>query len=140
MEYPKRLVPSIISSLLKNSETQCLSGDTIRDFLHVEDVASAFVTLLESNVTGPINIASGNPIAIKDMANTIADQLGKRDFLRFKNGNAMPKEPRLVVAQTDRLENECGWLPVYDLKHGIEQTIAWWKANLGNRAIEEMLN
>lgn len=126
-EYPSRLVPSVICSLLQDKPAQCRHGDQIRDFLHVEDVASAFVSLLESNVTGPVNIASGNPIALKDIVNTIADKLNKRDLVRFGESTDSLNEPRLLVAEVKRLNSEIGWKPSYDLDRGLEQTIDWWK-------------
>lgn len=127
-EYPSRLVPSVICSLLQDKPAQCRHGDQIRDFLHVQDAACAFVSLLESSVTGPVNIASGNPIALKDIVNTIADKLNKRELVRLEESPHSLNEPRLLVAEANRLNNEIGWKPSYDLDRGLEQTIDWWKS------------
>ena len=131
-EYPERLVASLICSLLKNQQAHCLHGNLIRDFLHVQDVASAFVSLLESHVSGPFNIASGNPTALRDVVNTIADKLNKRELVRF--GESLPpfNEPELLTAEVDRLSSEIGWSPGYDLDRGLEQTIGWWKTHLSD--------
>ena len=126
-EYPERLVASVVCSLLKNQVAHCLHGNLIRDFLYVRDAASAFVSLLESNVTGPVNIASGKPIALKDVVNTIAGKLDKRELVRFEEGLSSVNEPRLLVADAERLTNEVGWTPNYGLDRGLEQTIEWWK-------------
>ena len=130
-ENPNRLVSSVILNLLQNKTALCSHGNLIRDFLHVQDVASAFVSLLESDVTGPVNIASGNPTAIKDVVNTIADKLNKRDLVRFKEGPSPLNEPGLLVAEVKRLNSEIGWKPGYDLDRGLEQTIDWWKDQRG---------
>ncbi|WP_421021629.1 NAD-dependent epimerase/dehydratase family protein, partial [Klebsiella pneumoniae] len=58
-EHPNRVTSSVILSLLQGKSAQCSHGMQIRDFLHVADVASALVTLLDSDVTGPVNIGSG---------------------------------------------------------------------------------
>lgn len=126
-EKPEKLVASFICSLLKNQEAHCLHCTLIRDFLHVQDVASAFVSLLESNVNGPVNIASGNPVTLKDIANTIADKLNKRDLVRFGESTCPLNEPSLLVAEVKRLNIEIGWTPNYDLDRGLEETIEWWK-------------
>jgi len=126
-EHPSRFIPYVICSLLQDKPAQCKHGNQIRDFLHVQDVASAFVSLLESNVTGPVNIASGTPIALKDAVNTIADKLNKRDLVRFRESPSPLKEPRLLVAEVKRLNSEVSWKPSYDLERGLEQTIDWWK-------------
>lgn len=129
-EYPERLVASFICSLLKNKVAHCLHGNLIRDFLHVQDAASAFVSLLESNITGPVNIASGNPTTIKDVANIIAAKLNKRELVRFGENAYTSNEPRLLVAEVKRLNSEVGWTPNYDLDRGLEQTIDWWKNHI----------
>ncbi|HEC98964.1 MAG TPA: NAD(P)-dependent oxidoreductase [Proteobacteria bacterium] len=129
-EYPERLVASVICSLLKNQDAYCLHGNLIRDFLHVQDVASAFVSLLESNVTGPVNIASGNPTTLKDVVNTIADKLNKKELVRFGESASTLNEPRLLVAEVKRLNSEVGWMASYDLDRGLEQTIDWWKNHI----------
>ena len=57
-EHPNRLVSSVIASLLEGKLIPCSEGNQKRDFLYVEDVASAFVALLESDFCGAINIGS----------------------------------------------------------------------------------
>jgi nucleoside-diphosphate-sugar epimerase len=131
-EYPERLIASLICSLLKNEEAHCLHGNLIRDFLHVQDVASAFVSLLESHVSGPVNIASGKPTALRDVVIKIADKLDKRELVRFGESLSPLNEPKLLTAEVDRLNSEIGWSPDYNLDQGIEQTIGWWKAHLSN--------
>jgi nucleoside-diphosphate-sugar epimerase len=126
-EYPERLVASFICALLNNRNAQCLHGDLIRDFLHVQDVASAFVSLLESSIIGPINIASGNPVSLKEIVTTLAGKLNKRDLVSFKESASPLNEPRLLVADAQRLRDEIGWKPHYDLRQGLDQTIDWWK-------------
>src|SRR2546421_7244389 len=47
-EHPSRLVAYVTRKLIQGNPALCSDGTQIRDFLHVEDVASAFVALLES--------------------------------------------------------------------------------------------
>ena len=54
-------------------EAACSHGRQVRDFLHVEDAGRASVALLASDVTGPVNIASGIPTAIADVAGAIGE-------------------------------------------------------------------
>jgi nucleoside-diphosphate-sugar epimerase len=126
-EQPTRLVPSIILSLLQNQTANCLHGNLIRDFLYVEDVASAFVALLESNISGPVNIASGRPVSLKDIVNIIAEKLDKKELIGFGKDSYPSNEPGILVAEVTRLNSEIGWRPKYDLDRGLEQTINWWK-------------
>lgn len=125
-EYPQRLVPTVIRSLLAGETADCTKGEQIRDFLHVEDVAGAFVTLLESAHGGPINIGSGKPLSVRELANTVAAQIGRSELLRLGALPTPPGEPRLLVADPSLLE-QLGWSPQYQLDEGIEQTIRWWR-------------
>ena len=125
-EHPDRLVPSVIRSLLRGEPAFCSHGHQIRDLLHVEDVADAFVALLESNVTGPVNIASGQPVSIRDVIYMIAAEFNREDLIQLGALPTPHNDPPLLVADVRRLRHEVGWAPRYDLETGLKQTIEWW--------------
>lgn len=125
-ENPSRLVAYVVRSLLQNQPALCTDGHQLRDFLHVEDVASAFVFLLESQVVGPVNIGSGAPIAIRDVLNEIGRYLERPDLLVF-GARSSVDEPPALWANIERLTKEVLWTPRYDLTRGLEQTIEWWR-------------
>jgi len=127
-EYPSRLVPSVINSLLRNEPARCTHGNQVRDFMHVEDVATAFVELLGSDVKGAVNIASGVPTPLKDVIHGIADHLNKRDLVRLGAVPAPAGEPDALIADIGRLRDEVGFRPRYGLKQGIAQTIEHMKS------------
>jgi nucleoside-diphosphate-sugar epimerase len=126
-EHPNRLVSSVIRSLLSGELARCSHGNQIRDFLYVQDVADAFVALLESNVAGTVNIASGKPIAIKEVVYQIAEQIGRLDLIQLGVIPVAAKEPPLLVADIGRLSNEVGWFPKLDLYKGLRLAINSWK-------------
>ena len=126
-EYPVRLVPAVLNALFKGEIARCSHGRQIRDYLHVQDVANALVALLNSAVMGPVNIASGRPVALLDIINFLAQQLGRDDLVELGAVPAREDEPPLLVANVMRLSHEVGWNPRYDLKCGLEQTINWWE-------------
>lgn len=129
-EPPGRLVASVIGALLRGQPARTSHGRQVRDFLHVQDVADAFVHLLESEVTGAVNVASGRPVALLDVVGRIADLIGRRDLLEVGAIPASPSEPMLLVADTGRLNREAGWTPRYGLEEGLRHTIAWWQETL----------
>jgi nucleoside-diphosphate-sugar epimerase len=129
-EYPVRLIPSVIRSLLKGEPARCTHGSQIRDFLYVQDVADAFVALLESNVAGPVNIASGEPVTIKFVIDEISRQIGRPDLIEFGAVNPPVHEPQVLFGDIQRLSNEVGWKPGYSLECGIQHTVNWWRRNL----------
>lgn len=127
-EQPSRLVSSVVTSLLRGERARCTHGDQIRDFMHVEDVAAAFVALLDSPLEGTVNIASGRPVTLREIVFTIANSLKARDLVQLGAIPAPENEPPLLVADIRRLTNELGWQPYYNLDTGIKQTVDWWKS------------
>ena len=87
----------------------------------------AFVALLESGVSGPVNIASGRPLALRELIYRIAAKFDRDDLIQLGAMSTSPDEPPLLVADVRRLHDEVGWAPKYDLDTGLEQTIDWWK-------------
>lgn len=129
-ERRERLVPDVIVSLLEDRPALCTHGDQVRDFIHVEDAASAFAGLLSSDVEGPVNIASGEPVALKTVIQTIADVLGKSNLVKLGAIPAREGEAPLVVADVRRLKEEVGWEPQFTIQSGLESTIEWWRNNI----------
>ncbi len=129
-EYPSRLVPSVIQSLLRNEPALCTHGNQLRDFMHVTDVAAAFVELLGSEVKGAVNIASGVSTTLEEVIHAIADHLNKRDLVRLGAVPAPAGEPDALIADIGRLRDEVGFRPRYGLKQGIAQTIEHMKSAL----------
>ncbi len=130
-EHPKRLVSSVIRSLLQGERAACSHGAQIRDFLHVRDVAGAMVELLESGVTGPVNVASGVPVALREVVEEIGRQVGKSDLIDVGAVTPSANDPPRLTATVDRLWREVGWSPYFKLQEGLADTIDWWKAQDG---------
>jgi len=129
-EHPDRLVSSVIRSLLTGSPANCSHGEQIRDYLHVEDVASALVTLLDGSVEGAVNIGSGSPVALKQIVSEIGDILERPDLIRLGAIPARANDAPLVVADVTRLTSLVHFKPAHDLISGLEHTIGWWEARV----------
>lgn len=126
-EHPRRLVPSVIRAILTGQSAQCSHGNQIRDFLYVQDAADAFAALLDSDVTGPVNIASGVPVTLKTMILRLAELLDGERLVELGAIAQGTNDPDVLVADVGRLRNEVGWSPSYDLDTGLQNTIAWWR-------------
>ena len=131
-EYPGRLISSVVMSLLKDEYAPCSEGHQKKDFLHVDDVAGAFVSLLNSDVEGPVNIGSGMPVAVKDLVMEIGRSLGKENLIQLGARPTPESEPPIVLADDRRLRREVQWAPKYNLQSGLEDTISWWQKNMYN--------
>jgi nucleoside-diphosphate-sugar epimerase len=125
-EHPDRLVPSVIRSLLAGEPARCSDGTQRRDYLHVQDVAEAFVALLASDVTGPVNIGSGEGVPVAAIVRQIGASLKRPDLIRLGGLPARAGDPPLIEADTRRLREEVGWRPRLDLERGLTDAIRWW--------------
>jgi nucleoside-diphosphate-sugar epimerase len=126
-EHPDRLVPSVARSLLAGEPAECSVGTQKRDFLHVDDAADALVTLLLGDVTGPVNVASGEAVSVRTVVETVADIIGRPDLLRLGAKPTPANEPPQLYADVERLRNEVGWTPRIGLRDGLAETVAWWR-------------
>jgi GDP-L-fucose synthase len=103
------------------------SGKQMREFVYVEDVAKACVSLIDSSYIGAYNCSSEHEITIKDLAELVAE------ILEFK-GN--------IVYNTDKPEGhprkgfscaklkQTGWDASTSLREGIQLAYEWYKQNL----------
>ncbi|REL24183.1 NAD(P)-dependent oxidoreductase [Rhodohalobacter sp. SW132] len=140
-ENPGRLVSSVIRSLILNQPAKSSAGEQKKDFLHVYDVADAFVELLSSNLTGAVNIGSGNAIAVKDIVIKIGAFTGKEHLVELGALPTRQNERQLIQADTQRLTHELNWHPGYTLDEGLKQTIQWWEdhLDLDNEALKNAI-
>jgi nucleoside-diphosphate-sugar epimerase len=128
-EAAERFVPSIILPLLQGQTAKCTSGEQIRDFLHVEDVAEAIVAVAASDFTGTVNIGSGQPVKIKTIVEAIAEILDCRERVVVGGIPDSPSEPPVLLADVRRLTRDVGWRPSHTLDEGLLLTVDWWRAN-----------
>lgn len=126
-EQPGRLVPDVITSLLAGTPALCSHGRQERDFLHVIDVARAFVALLDSDHTGPVNIASGMALPLSAVIGIIADLVGRPDLVRLGARPAPAGDPPRLAADIGVLRDRIGFRPQFDVASGLAQTVAWWR-------------
>jgi nucleoside-diphosphate-sugar epimerase len=123
--------------MLDGTPAKSTHGEQIRDFLFVEDVASAFVHLLDCEVNGAVNIASGEPLKIKKVVGEIAEIMGRPDLVRLGAIPAPENEPSLLVADTTRLTQEVNWTSSNTLRDGLEKTVDWWRKEKKDDVIEK---
>jgi len=126
-EHDSRLVTSVIKALHRGEVAPCSAGTQVRDFMHTADAAAAFVALLDSPVTGCVNIASGNATSIADLVTRIGDLMGARQLLRLGALPMRSDDPPVLTAEVRRLANEVGWRPGIELTAGLKQVIQWWR-------------
>jgi nucleoside-diphosphate-sugar epimerase len=126
-EDERRLVPSVIRALLAAREAEVSDGEQWRDLMHVDDVARAFVALLDSSVGGTVNIASGEGVRLAEVIASIAAEVGRPDLIRLGALARREGDPARLLADVSRLRDEVGFAGGTTLERGIRDTVAWWR-------------
>ncbi|HEY5160057.1 MAG TPA: GDP-L-fucose synthase [Gaiellaceae bacterium] len=106
-------------------------GSPTREFLYVDDCAEAIVLAAERyNGSDPVNIGTGGEIAIRDLAELIAELTGYEGKLVWDTSkpNGQPRR-RLDTSRAERL---FGFRAKTQLREGLERTIEWYRAQLPN--------
>ncbi|MEU2996192.1 GDP-L-fucose synthase [Streptomyces sp. NPDC006995] len=104
------------------------SGSPRREFLHVDDLAAACVTLLEAyEGDEPVNIGCGEDLTIRELAETVAKVTEYQGRIAWDTSKP-DGTPRKLLDVT-RL-NALGFTPKIPLRDGIARTYAWWLGQL----------
>lgn len=126
-EDPRRLVASVARSLARDERAATSEGRQVRDFLHVDDVAGAFVALLASEVEGAVNLGSGVGVTIREVVDLIGGAAGRPDLLDIGALPTRAGDPPVLVPDVSRLREEVRFVPAISLEDGVAQTVKWWQ-------------
>jgi nucleoside-diphosphate-sugar epimerase len=129
-ENPRRFVPDIITTLLRGQPTRTTLGEQVRDYLHVEDVASALWALVGSDLAGVVNIGSGAPVTNREIVLKIGEIVGHPELVKLGDLPYRAGDPMFVCANNSRLLRNTDWRPQYDINSGFRQVAAWWRVRL----------
>lgn len=118
-EKPGRLLSMLFDSIAFEEPVAFSAGTQLRDFMHADDVAAAFMAILESSVCGAVNVASGQTITIRAMVERGAEIAGASALVKFGIRPLQPGEPPVMAAATSRLRDEVGFTPHHSIDTGL---------------------
>lgn len=95
-EDARRLTPYLRNKLAAGETAELSSGTQTLDFLDVTRAGEMIVNTAFSNTQGATNICSGNPMTVREIAEQIADEYGRRDLLSFGSQSKNPASEYLV--------------------------------------------
>ncbi len=103
------------------------TGKPRREFLHVDDLASACLLLLEKYDSPDIvNVGYGEDISIRELAELICEVLGFDGELAWDTSKPDGTPRKLLDVSKLRA---LGWKPAISLRDGIARTYQWFRAN-----------
>lgn len=105
------------------------TGTARREFLHVDDMASACLHLMENyDGAGQVNVGTGTDVTIKELARITAETVGYNGAMEWDTSKPDGTPQKLL--DVSRLA-KAGWKSSIDLRTGIEHTVQWYRQNVG---------
>ena len=137
-QFPEKLIPLTLQNIIKEKEIPVYGkGENVRDWLWVEDHASAIDLILHSGKTGETyNIGGNNEkknIEVVKLLCQIADSKLNRpigsseELIRFVTDR--PGHDLRYAIDSSKITNELGWKPSLTFEQGIERTVEWYLNN-----------
>ena len=107
-------------------------GTGVRDYIHVDDLASAHVDALtwlrQGGASTTLNVGYGHGYSVRQVIASVERISGKR--LRVRAEPRRPGDPPALVARADRIRSELGWQPRFDDLDAIVRTAYAWEQRL----------
>lgn len=141
LNNPYTGVCAIFSSRIKNDNPPLIfeDGEQTRDFIHVSDVARANRLAMQSNADDvAVNIGTGSPVSIREIAQTLIELYGKDDTLEpeiaddFRQGDI-----RHCYADNALAAEELGFEPEVDFGDGMRELVEWGRGTEAEDRFEE---
>lgn len=129
------VIPGLIHKIESGVNPLIVWGDgsASRAFLYVEDFADGLLSVAEK-AQGPaaINLGADEEVRIGDLARWLVELSGRKLELVFDTTkpNGQPRRS----CDTSRAEAELGWRTRVPLREGLQRTLDWYRAEIGNRA------
>jgi dTDP-glucose 4,6-dehydratase len=122
-----RVVTSFITQAL-NGDPLTIYGDgsQTRSFCYVDDLVRGLIAMLDTQVTGPVNL--GNPVerSVLELARIIRDVTGSESPIEF---HPLPQDdPTRRRPDTTRAEQLLGWRPEVPDTEGLRRTVDWFRS------------
>jgi nucleoside-diphosphate-sugar epimerase len=127
-EDRRRLVPALTLALLQGEKFAATTGEQVRDYMHVADVASGLAALALAGCDGVFNVCSSEPVTIARLMLMTGELAGNPELIRFGERPAAAFEPPFICGDNHRLREATGWEPRRSLHDGLRSTVEWWKA------------
>jgi UDP-glucose 4-epimerase len=117
-------ISAAIDAIMNNREIDIYGASgTVRDYIHVSDVASGIVAALSHGVEGSIyNIGTGFGASNIEIYK-ILQAFSERDGFKAKKRILPPRgfDVEANILDSTKLKRECSWMPKIELKDGIQE-------------------
>jgi dTDP-glucose 4,6-dehydratase len=123
-----RVVPNFIVQALRGEPlTVYGDGEQTRSFQYVDDLVRGVRCLLDSDYHLPVNIGNPKEITIKQFAEIVNDVTDNAGGIILKPLDRIPDDPQRRRPDITLAKEAIGWVPMFELKTGLEKTAQYFK-------------
>jgi UDP-glucose 4-epimerase len=127
----RRLIPAVISGLLRGESPRLTAGEQTWDYLYVEDAAEAIYRVAAAaEARGVFNLGSGRSATVRSVVERVRDLIDPAAELSFGEEPYAPGQLMRLETSTERLRRATGWGPRVGLDEGLRRTVEWHKTRL----------
>jgi len=120
-EHPSRLCSSIIQKLARDEKIILKTPDSTKDYIYISDLAEALLMVVEKKFRGVINLGTGVGITVKQIAQTIGQEMGKAHLVE-EASDLEPDPFPFVVGQARKLKS-LGWRQTVTMEEGLARLV-----------------
>lgn len=135
----KAIIPELILKCLRGEPILTTPGEQTREFNFVTNLTDGMLLAGEyaGKIEGPMNLAGGEEVAIRDLVQTIVRLTESRSRVEIGALPYRPNEIWRMRGDGTRARQVLGWKPKVSLEEGLKITIDWFKDQIarGNPAI-----
>jgi len=137
-QFPEKLIPLVINNIKNNKPIPVYGkGENVRDWLYVEDHASAIDLIFHKGKQGDTyNIGGNNEWKNLDLVLLLCRILDKKLNRTVGTSEKLityvkdrPGHDLRYAIDSSKLQAELGWTPIPDFAEGLERTVDWYLAN-----------
>jgi NAD dependent epimerase/dehydratase len=130
----RAVIPTIISQALTGDTVRLGALTPVRDMNYVKNTVAGFIKIAESpnSVGEVINIGSGKPLTIGEIAQKIFEIMNKKIKIKNDEQRFRPQKSEVfqLICNHHRAKELIGWEEVISFEAGLKETIAWIENNL----------
>lgn len=132
-EAPTRLIPQLAIKGLRREWPRLSAAGSARDFIHVDDVLSAFLMCARKlnqtpSLSGQIfNVGTGRQLNLQEVSEISRKIQNTPGTPAFGSAPDRAWDQKVWVANIDKIRSQIGWLPQILFERGFEATLQWWK-------------
>lgn len=127
----KAVIPELVLKCLRGEPVSTTQGEQTREFNYVSNIVDGLLAaaLHPARVDGPVNLASGEEVRIRDLVTRIHALAGSRSELRIGALEYRPNEIWRMRADATRARATYGWTPAVSLEEGLRRTVEWFRTH-----------